>query len=67
MGNLNLEKENNEELLNRLLIENHNIESCAKKMQKEGRTDSLWELFELFKSSYEAIYAEILRRMEHGS
>lgn len=67
MENLNLEKENNEELINRLLIENHNIEACARKMQIEGRTDSLWELFEMFKNSYDEIFKEILRRMEHGS
>ena len=67
MENLNLEQESNEELINRLLIENHNIESCARKMQKEGRTDSLWELFEMFKNSYDEIFKEILRRMEHGS
>ena len=63
----NLLKESNEELINRLLIENHNIESCARKMQIEGRTDSLWELFEMFKNSYDEIFKEILRRMEHGS
>ncbi len=65
MANVNLEQEGNEELINRLLIENHNIESCARKMQVEGRTDSLWELFEMFKESYDAVFKEILRRMEH--
>ena len=63
MANLNLEQESNEELLNMLLIENNNIEFCARRMQKEGRTDSLWELFEMFKNSYDEIFKEILRRM----
>ena len=67
MENLNLLKESNEELLNRLLIENNNIEFCARRMQEEGRTDSLWELFEMFKNSYDETFKEILRRMEHGS
>ena len=67
MENLNLLKESNEELLNRLLIENNNIEFCARRMQEEGRTDSLWELFEMFKNSYDETFKEILRRMEHGN
>lgn len=65
MSKLDLSKENNEELLNRLLIENHNIESCARKMQEHGRTPELWELFEMFKETYYNIYAEIIRRMKN--
>ena len=63
---MNLKEENNEELLNHLLIENHNIESCARKMQEQGRTDNLWELFEMFKAAYDEIFKEILRRMDNG-
>ena len=67
MVKLNLEKESNVELINRLLIENHNIESCARKMQQEGRTDDLWELFQTFEETYNALLTEILRRMNHAS
>lgn len=67
MVKLNLEKEDNVELLHRLLIENNNIEKCMNLMAKEGATDDLLELFKAIKETYYAIYDEILRRMNHAS
>ena len=53
-------------LLNELLIENHNIESCARKMQSReyGKSESLLELFTMFTERYSLIFDEILRRMK---
>lgn len=52
-----------EELVSELIIANHNIESCSKKMQEYGRTDSLMELFTMFCDHYSIVHEEILRRM----
>ena len=56
-----------EELLNELLIENHNLESCARKMQSRecGKSESLLELFKMFTEHYSIVYEEILRRMKY--
>ena len=67
MVKLNLEKEDNVELLHRLLIENNNIEKCMNLMTKEGATDDLLKLFKVIKETYYAVYDEILRRMNHAS
>ena len=53
----------NEELLSELLIANHNIESCCRKMQELGRTDSLMELYNMFADHYSIVHEEVLRRM----
>ena len=54
-----------EELLNELLIENHNIESCARKMQDfPDNKEALLELFTMFTERYSLIFDEILRRMK---
>lgn len=53
----------NEELVSELLIANHNIETCSRKMQELGKTDSLMELFTMFCDHYSIVHEEILRRM----
>lgn len=53
----------NEELVSELLIANHNIETCSRKMQELGKTDLLMELFTMFCDHYSIVLEEILRRM----
>ena len=53
----------NEELVSELLIANHNIETCSRKMQELGKTDSLMELFTMFCDHYAIVHEGILRRM----
>lgn len=55
-----------EELLSELLIANHNIESCARKMHELGRTDALMELYNMFGDHYAIVHKEILRRMKRN-
>ena len=66
MTQTSLEKTTDEELISMLLIENHNIESCSRKMHELGRNESLDELFQMFVESYNSIHTEILRRMKDG-
>ena len=55
-----------EELLSELLIANHNIESCARKMHELGRTEGLMELYNMFGDHYAIVHEEILRRMKRN-
>ena len=64
------EKENkranstSEELLSELLIANHNLESCLRKIHEFGRTEELNDLYKMFEEHYDEVRKEIYRRLD---
>ena len=53
-----------EELLSELLIANHNLESCLRKIHEFGRTEELNELYKMFEEHYDEVRKEIYRRLD---
>ena len=53
-----------EELLSELLIANHNLESCLRKIHEFGRTEELNELYKMFEEHYDEVRKELYRRLE---
>lgn len=64
------EKENkranstSEELLSELLIANHNLESCLRKIHEFGRTEELNDLYKMFEEHYDEVRKELYRRLD---
>ena len=53
-----------EELLSELLIANHNLESCLRKIHEFGRTEELNDLYKMFEEHYDEVRKELYRRLE---
>ena len=52
-----------EELLSELLIANHNLESCLRKMQVE-QSRELYDLYKMFEQHYDEVKKELFRRLD---
>lgn len=52
-----------EELLSELLIANHNLESCLRKMQVE-QSQELYDLYKMFEEHYDEVKNELFRRLD---
>ena len=52
-----------EELLSELLIANHNLESCLRKMQIEA-SQELYDLYKMFEQHYDEVKKELFRRLD---
>ena len=52
-----------EELLSELLIANHNLESCLRKMQVEA-SQELHDLYKMFEEHYDEVKKELFRRLD---
>ena len=52
-----------EELLSELLIANHNLESCLRKMQVEA-SQELYDLYKMFEQHYDEVKKELFRRLD---
>ena len=53
-----------EELLSELLIANHNLESCLRKIHEFGRTEELNDLYKMFEEHYDEVRKELYRRLD---
>ena len=53
-----------EELISELLIANHNLTSCLRRMQENGRTEEMNELYKLFEEHFENVKKELFRRLD---
>ena len=53
-----------EELLSELLIANHNLGACLRKIHEIGRTEELNDLYKMFEEHYDEVRKELYRRLD---
>lgn len=53
-----------EELISELLIANHNLTSCVKRMHDEICSPEMRELYETFVEHFESVKTELMRRLD---
>lgn len=53
-----------EELISELLIANHNLVSCLRRIQESGHTEEMNELYKLFEEHFESVKKELFRRLD---
>ena len=58
------DRRTSEELISELLIANHNLTSCLRRMQESGRTEEMNELYKLFEEHFESVKKELFRRLD---